>query len=71
MIYFDLGIVFLALWGAYLNAKGDRSGFIFWIFTNTYLCGKNFAIHEFAQGILFLSYLVLALYGYMYWKKDP
>ncbi len=71
MIYFEMGIVFLALVGAYLNAKGDQNGFIFWIFTNTYLTWKNLIIHEYAQSSLFLAYLLLALYGYVNWKKHP
>ena len=69
MLYFEFGIVLLALWGAYLNAKGDRNGFIFWIFTNSFLAAKNFSIHEYAQGTLFLAYLALALYGYITWHR--
>jgi len=70
MIYFEIGIVFLALYGALLNAKGDRGGFIYWIFTNTYLALKNTYISEYAQAALFSCYLALALYGYVTWKKD-
>jgi len=69
MLYFEFGIVLLALFGAFLNARGDRNGFIFWIFTNTYLAGKNLAINEYAQGTLFLAYLGLSLYGYINWHK--
>ncbi len=69
MIYLDFAIVLLALYGAWFNARGKRSGFLFWIFTNAYLAGKNFTIHEPAQGTLFIAYLALALYGYFKWKE--
>lgn len=68
MIYFDFGIVLLALYGALLNAKGNKNGFIYWIFTNFYLMGKNFSIGEYAQATLFCAYLGLAIYGYLTWK---
>jgi nicotinamide riboside transporter PnuC len=69
MIYTDYAIVAIALYGAWLNARGKRAGFSFWIVSNTYLAIKNFSISEHAQGWLFLAYLALALYGYATWKE--
>jgi hypothetical protein len=69
MIYFEIGIVLLALFGGYLNANGDHKGFWCWIVTNTYLCGKNAYICEYAQSALFLAYLGLAIYGLIKWRK--
>ena len=68
MIYFDIGIVLLALYGAFLNSKGNRAGFVYWTFTNCYLTGKNLYIGEYAQAALFGAYLGLAIYGYLTWK---
>jgi hypothetical protein len=70
MLYFEIGIIFLALFGAFLNARGDRNGFVYWMFTNTYLMVKNIYIGEYAIAVLFLAYLGLAVYGYVKQGKN-
>lgn len=56
---------FAALFGAYLNANGNRYGFLIWITTNTVFCVHNMKIGQWQQGLLFLAYLFLAIWGFI------
>lgn len=61
---------FLALVGAYLNANGNKYGFLIWIMTNTVFMWHNFAIGQWQQGLLFMAYLFLALLGFVKLSKS-
>lgn len=56
-------VTLLALYGTYLNSIGKKEGFIIWIFTNAVFCFNNFMIHQWEQGLLFLAYILLSIYG--------
>lgn len=55
---------FAALFGAYLNAKGSRYGFLIWIITNFIFAVHNYSIGQWQQGLLFSTYEVLAIWGF-------
>ena len=62
-------ITAIALTGTYLNATGDKRGFVLWMVSNTGLSLWNLSIGEYAQATLFLCYLILAVYGYITWLR--
>ena len=53
----------LALYGAYLNSKGDWRGFAIWMATNTIFLINNLMIEQWCQALLFGSYLALSANG--------
>ena len=61
-------ITLIALAGAYLNSKGDKRGFYFWLVSNFYLSLYNFMIGESAQACLFLAYLYITVQGLYHWE---
>ena len=65
MIYI---ITAVALIGAYLNAKGDKRGFYFWIVSNSYLSCYNAYLGEYAQACLFLAYLYITAKVLVEWE---
>lgn len=62
-------VTVIALVGTVLNANKKRIGFVFWIFSNACLAVYNFEKHEHAQGLLFTVYFILAIYGFLMWRK--
>jgi len=62
-------VVFLALYGAFLNSKQNIYGFFVWIITNTYLLTYNLAIGEISQGVLFAAYLLITMNGIVVWGR--
>jgi nicotinamide riboside transporter PnuC len=59
----------IALYGTWLNAKGQRQGFYWWIITDIAFSVINFQIEQYALSLLFLVYTVLAIKGLITWKK--
>lgn len=67
---FNWIMISVALYGAYLNSKQDINGFILWTITNSYFTVYNFYNEEWAQGCLFLAYLIITLNGIKTWRKN-
>lgn len=79
---FDQGFVFSCFkWiltagsivGVVLNIRGDRNGFLIWIFTNTAWVIIDLAMGIPEQAALFAVYSGLAVWGYIKWggtQKD-
>ncbi len=59
----------LSIIGVVLNVRKDRRGFIFWIIANSGWMVIDFVYELYAQAFLFLVYLILALWGWVSWKK--
>ena len=68
--YLNWIVISFALYGAYLNSKQDIRGFIVWMVTNTYLLTYNFYNEEWAQGFLFLAYLIISTNGLIVWRRQ-
>lgn len=60
----------IALVGSYLNAKQRREGFLLWMITNGFWIIHNLAVSEIAQAILYAANMVIAIMGFINWKKD-
>lgn len=59
----------LALGGTIMNAEKNRWGFLLWIVTNAYWAVVDFQAGLWAQGCLFVAYLVLAIRGLWVWSR--
>lgn len=59
----------LAITGTFLNAKGKRISFVFWMVTNMVFVAYNLYIQSYQQAALFSVYLGLALFGWISWGK--
>jgi hypothetical protein len=53
----------LALFGAYLNSKGDWRGFAIWMCTNLIFLFNNYIVGQWQQAFLFLCYFLIAVNG--------
>lgn len=60
----------IALVGSYLNAKQRREGFLLWMITNGFWIIHNLTVSEYAQAILYAANMVIAIMGFINWKKD-
>lgn len=60
----------IAIYGTFLNAKKDVSGFYFWLVSNTAFCAINFFNACYAQAFLFAVYICLAIVGIKQWRDD-
>jgi len=56
--------------GVILNIRRQRSSFYIWSVTNLSWAAVDFYREIWAQGILFLIYFALAIYGAWAWGKD-
>lgn len=61
----------LSIIGVILNIRKKRSGFVFWIITNGIWATYNFYKDIPEQGVLFVVYLALAIYGFIDWGRKP
>lgn len=61
----------IALLGSYLNAKRRREGFLLWMLTNGFWIIHNLSVAEYAQAILYSANMVIAIMGFVNWKKNP
>ncbi|MGN1043561.1 MAG: nicotinamide mononucleotide transporter [Acutalibacteraceae bacterium] len=59
----------IALAGTLMNAERNKWGFIFWLCSNLYMSVRFFVIGEYAQGVLFFVYFILAIRGIYSWTK--
>ena len=59
----------LSIIGVILNVRKDRRGFAFWMLTNFGWAAVDFSHELYAQGVLFVVYFFLALWGLVSWKK--
>jgi hypothetical protein len=68
MIVSSILLTILALCGTWLNANQKRSGFYWWIASNSGWSIYNLIIGQYALAGLFAVYLILAIKGLMTWK---
>ncbi|MCE5319439.1 MAG: nicotinamide mononucleotide transporter family protein [Parachlamydia sp.] len=61
-------ITFIALYGTYLNVNQDKTGFYYWLISNSCFCVINFLGGTVAQGFLFGIYTILSIIGIRNWK---
>jgi len=60
----------LSIVGTILNIRKNRWCFIVWIATNGFWCVYNFRVlHSYQQGVIFLVYAGLAVWGLIKWKN--
>lgn len=59
----------LSLLGVILNIKKKRICFVIWAFTNLVWAIVDFMEGIPAQGILFIGYFLLSLWGIYEWRK--
>jgi nicotinamide riboside transporter PnuC len=59
----------MALYRTWLNAKGKRDGFWWWIVSDVAFALINFQLEQYALGTLFSIYTFLAIKGLRTWKK--
>ena len=59
-----------ALAGAELINRRMRAGFAVWLVTNAVFVVNNVAIGQWAQAALFGAYFVLAVRGWVSWRRD-
>ncbi len=60
----------LGLIGTVLNTDKNKWGFVFWLFSNAYMCVVNWNAHFYAQAALFFIYFLLAIKGLLSWSKS-
>ena len=61
----------LSLIGVVLNIHKRQECFYIWAVTNTCWMLIDFKKGIPAQGVLFMVYVILAIYGIIMWKKKP
>lgn len=61
-------VTIASLVGVVLNIKKKRLCFIVWLCTNSLWCIYDFYIKSYAQSLLFLIYVGLAIYGIYEWR---
>lgn len=59
----------LSLAGTVLITKQDRRGFALWIVANTGWVVVDYQAGVYAQSLLFFVYLILAVWGWVRWKR--
>lgn len=57
----------IAFAGTLLNAERNKYGFALWMLSNSYMCIRFAVIGEYAQSLLFFSYVLLAVRGIVSW----
>ena len=57
----------ISLVGVILNIQKKRSCFLFWMFSNALWAAIDFYSDLPAQGVLFVCYFCLAVWGYISW----
>lgn len=57
----------LSIVGVVLNVMKNPAGFIFWMFTNAAWAIIDFKMGIPQQGVLFIVYFVLSVWGYVSW----
>lgn len=61
-------LTIIALSGAVLNSQQNKSGFYFWVVSNTGFCVYNACIGQIAMCFLFLVYLLITINGIRTWR---
>lgn len=59
----------LSLIGVIANIYKKRWGFLVWMVTNSIWCIYDYYIGAYAQSFLFLTYFILAIWGWFKWEK--
>jgi nicotinamide riboside transporter PnuC len=62
-------MTFIAIIGTILNIRKMKLGFFFWTISNGFWAIHNVLIEEYAQAILYLVFLVLAVWGFFSWNS--
>ena len=65
--YFTSILLVLSVVGMMLNANQMVEGFVFWLVANAGWVIYNFKHRFYAQGILFIIYFVMCIYGLFAW----
>jgi len=60
---------FVAIFGTYLNARQNRTGFVIWAITNGIFVVYNLYLGVYPQALLFTVYFGLAIFGWISWGK--
>jgi nicotinamide riboside transporter PnuC len=63
-------LTFISLIGVVLNILKKRSCFLIWIVSNTVWAVIDFRKDIPAQGCLFTIYVILAIWGWLAWRKE-
>jgi len=63
-------LTILSLFGVVLNIHHNRKCFYIWAFTNASWAVVDFSAGLHAQGVLFVIYTILALWGIIKWKGE-
>lgn len=58
----------LGLIGTILNTDKNKWGFVFWLFSNAYMCVTSWNANLYAQAVLFFIYILLAVKGLCTWN---
>lgn len=66
---FSWAVAMIALYGTYLNVHQKKSGFYYWLVSNSSFAVINFSNGMWAQGTLFCVYTILAMVGIKNWKN--
>ncbi len=62
-------VTILSIVGVILNIKKLRICFVIWIVTNGFWMIYDFVNGLYSQSLLFLIYLILAVWGVIEWKR--
>lgn len=58
----------ISLLGTILNSNMNKYGNFIWIFTNMFWLIYDFSIGAYAQSLLYFTYFLLAIYGFIKWS---
>jgi nicotinamide riboside transporter PnuC len=59
----------ISIIGTILNIKKKQICFVIWLFTNSIWVIYDFCIGAYAQSVLFIVYVILAIWGVIEWRK--
>lgn len=60
----------IAIAGNILNIKMNKYGFVLWGISNVCFATYNIFKLQYAQGILFIFYLVMCIIGFISWSRN-
>lgn len=66
---FKWALALASLAGVVLNVRRDRRSFALWMATNASWCLVDLHHEVYQQSLLHLCYFVLAVWGFIAWKK--
>ncbi len=69
-MHWTWGLTALSIIGTVANIKKQRWCFLVWLCTNSAWCIYDFYIGAYAQSLLFLVYVGLAIWGLWEWRRE-